>query len=131
MSLLEQSRELATPTRAYATMAAKELVHVSHLVQQSLRFYRESTSPTSVNMQETLDSVLDLYSKQFENRGITISRRYRSNEIINSYAGEIRQVISTLLVNATEATPKGGPLTYIFGKPVPGRAPNFMAFESL
>jgi two-component system, chemotaxis family, CheB/CheR fusion protein len=106
--LLEHSQELQDSTRGYATMAMEELARVTHLTRQSLRFYRESTSPGLVNMQETLDSVLDIYSNEFEKRGITVSRRYRSTSTINSYAGEIRQIITTLLVNAMEATPRDG-----------------------
>jgi two-component system, chemotaxis family, CheB/CheR fusion protein len=86
----------------------RELARVTHLTRQSLKFYRESTSPGSVNVHEVLDSVLDIYSSQFEKRGITVNRRYRSNNMINSYAGEIRQIVTTLLVNAMEATPRGG-----------------------
>jgi two-component system CheB/CheR fusion protein len=108
MSLLEESQELQDSTRTYAKMASEELARVSHLTRQSLGFYRDSTSPGPVNMQEALDSVVDIYSSQFEKRGIVVSRRYRSNITIKSYAGEIRQIITTLLVNAMDAMPAGG-----------------------
>ncbi|HUN86793.1 MAG TPA: ATP-binding protein [Terracidiphilus sp.] len=108
MALLETSEELHASTRKHARMAAEELARISHLTRQSLKFYRESTSPGPVDVQEALDGVLDFYARQCENRGITVSRQYRSNVTIQSYAGEIRQIITTLLVNAMEAIPAAG-----------------------
>jgi len=108
MALLETSEELHASTRKHARMAAEELARISHLTRQSLKFYRESTSPGPVDVQEALDGVLDFYARQCENRGITVSRQYRSNVTIQSYAGEIRQIITTLLVNAIEAIPAAG-----------------------
>ena len=108
MSLLEQAQELHDSTRMYLTMANTELARISHLTRQSLAFYRDSTSPGPVNLEELLDSVIDLYSSQFEKQGITVNKRYRSNITINSYPGEIRQIVTTLVVNAMEAMPEGG-----------------------
>jgi two-component system CheB/CheR fusion protein len=111
MALLEQSQELQDSTRTYVKMATDELARVTHLTRQSLKFYRESTSPAPLNVEETLDSVLEVYAAQFEALRITVSRRYRSTDTINSYAGEIRQIVTTLLMNAMEATPRGGTIT--------------------
>jgi signal transduction histidine kinase len=61
-----------------------------------------------VNLEEVLESVLSLYARQIEAKHITVSKQYRVDGTIQSYPGEIRQVFSTLLVNAMEATPKGG-----------------------
>ena len=108
LSILERSAELHDSTRTYAKLASGELARLSHLTRQSLAFYRDSTSPGPVNLQEAFDSVLDIYANQLDSRGIKVSRRYRSNIAIVSYAGEIRQIITTLLVNAMEATPTGG-----------------------
>lgn len=108
MALLETSDELHDSTRTHARMAADELARISHLTRQSLKFYREPTSPGPVDVQEALDGVLDFYARQCENRGIAVSKQYRSKITIQSYAGEIRQVITTLLINAMEAIPTAG-----------------------
>jgi two-component system CheB/CheR fusion protein len=112
MSLLGKSPGLAAQEQAYAAMAEDELRRVVHLTQQSLSFYRESTYPVAVNVEEVLDSVVNLYVKRLEIEKITVVRRYRSEATtINSYPGEIRQVFSTLLVNAMEATNGGGTIS--------------------
>jgi two-component system, chemotaxis family, CheB/CheR fusion protein len=95
--------------RVYAAMAESELRRLSHLTQQSLSFYRESTVPIPVNLEETIDTVLSIYEKRIEAKGIHLTRRYRSGgATIRTYPGEIRQVFSTLLLNAMEAVDAGG-----------------------
>ncbi len=109
MTILRQSPTMDDQNRAYADLAAEELDRVAHLTRQSLSFYRDVTSPSLVNLEETLDSTLNLYAKQIKAQEITITKQYRSHGAeIKSYPGEIRQVFSTLLVNAIEAVPKGG-----------------------
>ena len=82
-----------------------------------MSFYRDVTSPSLVNLEEALDSTLHLYAKQIAVQEITVSKQYQSHGAqIKSYHGEIRQVFSTLLVNAIEAVPKGGRLTLRISK---------------
>jgi signal transduction histidine kinase len=52
--------------------------------------------------------MLALYAKQIETRQITVSTQYRLAGTIQTYPREIRQVFSTLLVNAMDATAKDG-----------------------
>ena len=112
MVLLGQSQKLEKEDRDYATLAAKELGRVVHLIRQSLGFYREAASTrTEVNLEEVLESMLNLYSKQLEAKQITVTKQYRLAGTIQSYPAEIRQVFSTLLVNAMEAIPKGGSIS--------------------
>lgn len=109
MSLLGRSPRLDANEQGYAAMAEEELRRVVHLTQQSLSFYRESIYPVAVNLDTVLDGVLDLYAKRLQAKNIAITKRNRSDGIvINSYPGEIRQVLSTLLLNAMEAVPVGG-----------------------
>ncbi|HEY6967584.1 MAG TPA: PAS domain-containing protein, partial [Candidatus Angelobacter sp.] len=109
MSLLGQSQTLDKQAREYATLAAMELNRVVHLVRRSLGFYREASSKiTKVDLEDVIESMLNLYSKQIEAGQITLARDYRLIGTIQSYPDEIRQVFSTLLVNAIEAIPRGG-----------------------
>jgi two-component system CheB/CheR fusion protein len=109
LSLLGQSTSMDTQDHEYATMASEELGRVTHLTQQSLGFYRESISPTAVNVEEVAESILNLYAKRITAKKITIIKQYQSDgATIASYPGEIRQVFTTLLVNAMEAVSTGG-----------------------
>lgn len=112
MSLLGKSPRLDTHEQAFAAMAEEELGRVVRLTQQSLSFYRESTYPVAVNVEEVLDSVINLYVKRLKTKDITVAKRYRSDAMtINSYPGEIRQIFSTLLLNAMDATNDGGTIS--------------------
>jgi two-component system, chemotaxis family, CheB/CheR fusion protein len=51
---------------------------------------------------------LNLYTKQIEARHITLTKQYLVDGTIKSHPADIRQVFSTLLLNAMEAIPEGG-----------------------
>lgn len=109
LNLLVQSPTLAPGEHEYAAMAAEELDRVSHLAQQSLGFYRETISPRPVDVQEVLESILSLYARRIAKKNITVRKDYQfAGAEISGYPGEIRQVFSTLLINAMEAVPMGG-----------------------
>jgi two-component system, chemotaxis family, CheB/CheR fusion protein len=109
VSIWAQSPGLDAQGKAYAAMAESELRRVNHLTQQSLSFYRESAFPTLVDLAGTIDSVLSIYDKRIEAKRIHVTRRYQSDgTAIRTYPGEIRQVFSTLLLNAMEAVDPGG-----------------------
>ncbi len=109
MTLLKQSPALSSEDLAHASTADEELGRIAHLTQQSLGFYRESIFPTSVDLEQVLDSIFTLYAKRTKARNISITKQYRSDgATIDSYPGEIRQVFSTLLLNAMEAIPDNG-----------------------
>lgn len=109
MSLLEQSTLMDPQDHELVKTAIDELGRVNRLTQQSLRFYRESVSATTVNIVEEIESVLELYAKRITAKNITVTKQYRANGAsIDSHPGEIRQIFSTLLINALEAVPSHG-----------------------
>ena len=109
ITILKGSKNLDTQDQTFATMAEGELNRVTRLTQQSLAFYRESISPTSVTPEEVLDIILNLYSKRTAAKNITAIKQYPSNgTTINSFPGEVRQIFSTLLLNAVDAVPMDG-----------------------
>ena len=109
VSIWAQSLGLDAQGQEYAAMAEGELRRVTHLTQQALSFYRDSAFPTSVKVEEVIDSVLTIYDTRVKAKSIQVTRRYRlDGETIKAQAGEIRQVFSTLILNAMEAVDSGG-----------------------
>ena len=92
----------------YAKTGADELARVSHIVRQTLGFYRDSTAPQRVDVADLLDDVLSLYSKEFETRKISCEKQYERPGEVQAFAGEMRQVFSNLVRNALDAVPQGG-----------------------
>ena len=94
--------------KGYAAMAEQELARVTHITRQTLGFYRRSETPTQIKVSEILDSVLSIYSRRFDSGAITVVRKYRFDQPVHGFSGEIRQVFSNLLINAIEAVKEGG-----------------------
>jgi PAS domain S-box-containing protein len=91
--------------------AEAELGRVAHITRQTLGFYREHASPAYVVMADLVKQTCDFYRYRAEQSRITIDVRLRSSvSTVYANAGEIRQVISNLLVNGLDSMSSGGTL---------------------
>ena len=90
-------------TLGYIQQAERELQRVAQLTSQSLKFYRQSTAPTSAQPGEMLSSILDLYRGRLEAASIVLEVREAPCEPIVCLESEIRQVLSNLIRNASDA----------------------------
>ena len=106
--LLENHGTLDSTAADYVKLAQDELKRITHIVRQMLGFYRESETPVPVDLAEVIDNVLVLYSRRLQNTRIEVHKAYRTNTTIRGFPGEIRQVLSNLLVNAIEAVGEKG-----------------------
>lgn len=108
--LLRNFCSLEEQAQRYVAMAEHEARRISEITQQTLRFYRQSTSPARTNMGELLDSVLSLFQVRLNTLGIRVERKYDPAMDLFCFAGEVRQVIANLVGNAIDATSGGGRL---------------------
>jgi PAS domain S-box-containing protein len=108
---------LKPETKEYLTIADQELRRAAHITQQTLGFYRASGRPTPTALPKLIDEVLGVYVTKLQNRNITVDRRYRCGQcadgcepcfLVND--GEMRQIISNLLVNGIDALNDHGTL---------------------
>jgi PAS domain S-box-containing protein len=91
-------------------LAEGELARVSHITRQTLGFYRESASPTSVHLPTLIESVLTLYSNKLQIKQIQIQLALEDCPTITALAGEIQQLVSNIISNAIDAVPVKGTL---------------------
>jgi PAS domain S-box-containing protein len=113
MNLLALAREDAVNpvVRELLETADQELRRASVITNQTLRFYRQTTSPRKVGSDELFEGVLSIYQGRLVNSHITTLQRLRSKEPVRCFDGEIRQVLSNLVGNAIDAMhPAGGRL---------------------
>jgi signal transduction histidine kinase len=94
----------------FTEMAQHELARVSEIAQQTLRFYRPSTSPALANVAEILDSILTLHSGRIHTLKVDVTRRYGDNVELYCLSGALRQVFANLITNALDALNGGGQL---------------------
>jgi PAS domain S-box-containing protein len=95
---------------SHLQLAEQELARVSHITRQTLGFYRESTSPTSVHIPTLVESVLTLYSNKLQVKQIQVQLALEACPSITGLAGEIQQLVSNIISNAIDAVPDSGTL---------------------
>ena len=95
----------------YLDIAERELRRVSVISTQTLRFYKQSTSPMDVFCQDLIDGVLSIHQGRLVNSRVHVEERKRAARPVRCFEGEIRQVLSNLIGNAIDAMhPTGGRL---------------------
>ena len=105
--LLDQ-QPLDAESRHYTDMAQQEIARVSQITQQTLRFYRQSSSPTLIQPADVLDAVLDLHHGRSNASKVQTIRRYRGAVELYAFSGEMRQLFANFVGNALDAMPNGG-----------------------
>ena len=101
--LLRFHPSLNAEAQEFAEMAQRELLRVSQITQQTLRFYRQSTQPVRANVAELLDSVLLLHQGRIHGSEVEVVRRYQGSPELFSFGGELRQLFANLVGNGLDA----------------------------
>jgi PAS domain S-box-containing protein len=92
----------------YLAMAQQELNRTLQISRAMLGLYREPKAPVDVDMHDLLESVLLLLDRQLKDHAIAVSRRLGEGASVQGFPGELRQVFTNLITNASEASGPGG-----------------------
>jgi signal transduction histidine kinase len=103
-STLQQSQQ-------HASVALSELARVSEIVTQTLRFHRQQTKPSMVQVADVVESVLVLFGGRLVSARIAIERDFRECRSILAMPSELRQMVANLVGNALDAMNGGGTLS--------------------
>lgn len=106
--IIEQDPEVPVAMRDHATSALAEVTRLAHITRQSLGFYKELGAPSIVDLSRSVSDTVDLYQKRLTRQRISVMLELGPECTIRGIAGEIRQVISNLLLNAIEAISEDG-----------------------
>jgi two-component system, NtrC family, sensor kinase len=110
--LMEMDRDASEKKQEYLRLAQRELQRVVQISKQTLTFSRETSLPVRVQLTELIEDVLILYGRKLAEKNLRVVRQYGSDEPVNVFPGEMRQVLSNLIVNAIEASEPNGSLTF-------------------
>ena len=96
--------------KAYAAEALVEIAHVVDITKQTLKYYRQPTVPSLIQVGAILDSLLVLYKGRLRSKDIHLERQYREAASILCLEGDLRQIFANIIANAIDAIPSGGTL---------------------
>ena len=111
--------------KAYATEALGEIAHVVEITQQTLKYYRQPTIPSLIQVSAVLDSLLVLYKGKLRTHDILVRRQYREAASILCLEGDLRQIFANIVANAIDAITSGGMLNIRVRKSSDWRNPDF------
>ena len=107
---LLQLRVADEETNSLVTKAQRELDRVAHIATHTLRFHKQSSDRTEVDLHSVAGSVLELYQVRFENSGIAVINDSAEASPFLCFEGELRQILFNLVSNAFDAMRAGGRL---------------------
>jgi two-component system NtrC family sensor kinase len=119
--LLRQEPELSPLAKGYLDLIDSEMDRVIAISKQTLNFSRESSEPDHVQLVELVEEVLFLYRHRMEQKHLELRREYTPAEAVWGNPGELRQVLSNLIVNAIDANRQRGRLQLRVRKATNGR----------
>jgi PAS domain S-box-containing protein len=94
----------------HAKTAMDELMRVSLITQQTLKFHRQTGVPRVTRLSEVVETVLALYRARLLAGGIQVEVRTEREESVRCMPSETQQIFANVVGNAVEAMPQGGKL---------------------
>jgi PAS domain S-box-containing protein len=102
--------ETIPAAQAQAKQALDELMRVSLITQQTLKFHRQSGAPKITALSEVVNPVLALFRGRLSSTQIAVEVRAEREQTVACMPGEVQQIFANLISNAIEAMPQGGRL---------------------
>lgn len=102
--------DTADTAQEHARAAMDQLMRVSMITQQTLKFHRQTGMPKAVRLSEILESVLTLFRSKMADADITLDVRSEHEIDVLCMPSETQQIFANLVANAIDAMPRGGRL---------------------
>ena len=100
----------AETAQKHAREALDQLMRVSMITQQTLKFHRQTGSPRLTSLSEVVNSVLSMLRGKLLSAGIAVDLQARQEAEVSCMPNEAQQIFANLVSNAIDAMPRGGRL---------------------
>jgi PAS domain S-box-containing protein len=103
--LASSDNNLSPTTRSYIALAEEELARLGNITRLTLTFARTGALRGPVVVAEIIESVLSVFHRKCELRGIAVERLFTLGVQIEIPVHELRQILINLIANAIDALP--------------------------
>jgi signal transduction histidine kinase len=104
--------QVPTPElKALVVQAEEELARVSQITTHMLRFHKQSTHSTDLDVQKLFHSIVALYRARLRNSSITAVINRCNAKHLRCHEGELRQIVLNIITNAIDAMKQSGILS--------------------
>ncbi|HEY1987014.1 MAG TPA: PAS domain-containing protein [Terracidiphilus sp.] len=111
MNLIYLARHSSPPeAERYLDVADQEIRRVSIIANQTLRFHKQASKPQAATSADLFSTVMSIYEGRLRNAKVRVEKRFRTDNPVVCFQGDVRQVLNNLVSNALEAMPFGGRL---------------------
>jgi PAS domain S-box-containing protein len=100
----------AETAQEHAREALDQLMRVSMITQQTLKFHRQTGSPRLTSLSEVVNAVLSMFRGKLISAGIAVDMRAQREAEVSCMPNEAQQIFANLISNAIDAMPRGGRL---------------------
>jgi signal transduction histidine kinase len=104
---LAQTSTSQETTCGLLAQASAELERIAHITRQTLAFHRDTQKPILIDVGKLVAEVASLSERSAARRRVRITCAAKPAVTINGFPGQLSQVFSNLIRNATEAAPAG------------------------
>jgi len=96
-------------SKEYCGTISKELTHLRNIVTDFLQYARPGTpAPAACNIHDAVSETLDIIRPGLEQKKLSVETHVTGNSSILADSSHAHQILMNILVNAVEASPRGG-----------------------
>jgi signal transduction histidine kinase len=110
MFLALQEPENPERVRDYICRAEEQLSTLTQIASQTLGFARTSRTPRPSDLVNVAEAALRIHQRAIEAKRVHLVKELPEKLVVDTYTGELLQVVSNVVVNALDALPPNGTL---------------------